>query len=60
MQMNIISTYVGLYPWSFLWEGVLEGGGPTLFYFVDTRWRRMGMNLLFSTLIENWENSSNS
>jgi hypothetical protein len=41
-------------------RGVIEGGGPTLFYFVNTRWRRMGMSLLFSTLIENWGNSSNS
>jgi hypothetical protein len=41
-------------------RGVIEGGGPTLFYFVDTRWRRTWMSLLFSTLIENWENYSNS
>jgi len=40
--------------------GFIKGGGPTLFYFVNTRWGRMGMSLLFSTLIENWENSSNS
>jgi hypothetical protein len=41
-------------------RGVINGGGPTLFYFVDNRWGRMGMSLLFSTLIGNWENSSNS
>jgi len=41
-------------------RGVIEWGGPTLFYFVDSRWGRMGMGLLFSKLIENWENSSNS
>jgi hypothetical protein len=33
-------------------RGVIERGGPTLFYFVDSRWGRMGMNLLFSRLIK--------
>jgi hypothetical protein len=45
---------------TFYGKGCYRGGGPTLFYFVDTWWGRMGMNLLFSTLIENWEIFSNS